>query len=100
MVVLGDALCRRLYRSHWLPVRLAGAFLIGLIVSSWLTYISARIFSHYSRPLLIGNLLFFAIAIGVIRWLWKRDPNEALPTESIRVSKWDLATIGFFLVLA
>lgn len=105
MVVLGDSLCRRFYLYISLPHRLAAAFLSGLLISSWLTYLGALAFAQTSRPLLWGNLLFFLLATGLILWLWRRAPGEraseaALPAQAAGADKWDWAVIGCFFVLA
>ena len=97
VVLLGDAICRRLFQIQWAPFRFASAFLVGLLVSSWTTYLLARIFAHTSKPLLIGNLLFLIVAIGVVRLLWRRTPGRG-PLEI--GNQWDLITIGLFLVCA
>lgn len=96
-VLLGDAICRRLYQIQWAPFRFASAFLVGLVVSSWTTYLLARIFAHTSNPLLIANLLFPIIGIGVAILLWRRTPGRG-PLEI--GNKWDLITIALFLICA
>ncbi len=74
MVVLGDSLCRRfcpyVSRLH----RIAAAFLVGLVLSTWITYLGGLLFARTTRPLLWGNVLFFLIAGGVIAWS-RRQPS-------------------------
>jgi DNA-binding beta-propeller fold protein YncE len=70
---VGDFLCRRFYRFVSVAHRCAAAILVGLLVSSWFTYLAGLTFTQASRPLLWGNLLFFVTAIAVLSWpKWKR----------------------------
>lgn len=46
--------------------------LVGLLVSSWFTYLWGLAFARFWRPLLWGDALFFVTAIGVLSWsIWK-----------------------------
>src|SRR5437879_11460344 len=67
-VCLGDRICRRFYSFISVPHRWAAAFIVGLLVAGWTTYLTALAFGHASLPLFWGNLCFFAIAIGVFAW--------------------------------
>ena len=65
-IYLGDFLCRRFYRFVSVAHRLAAAVLVGLLASSWFTYLAALIFAHTAKPLLWADLSFFAAAATVI----------------------------------
>ena len=102
MVVLGDNLCRRfcpyVSRLH----RIAAAFLVGLVLSTWITYLSALLFARTTKPLLWGNVLFFLIAGGVIVWS-RRQPSGTPRTISARPvasEKWDWILGGVYLIFA
>src|SRR6266550_2525935 len=70
-VYLGDLLCRRFYRFVSLPHRLAAAILVGLLLSSWFTYLAALAFAHTSTPLLWADLTFIEPrAPGSATWDW------------------------------
>jgi sugar lactone lactonase YvrE len=70
---VGDFLCRRFYQFASIAHRCAAAILVGLLVSSWFTYLSGLAFFWTSRPLVWGNILFFVAAIAVLSWpVWKR----------------------------
>jgi DNA-binding beta-propeller fold protein YncE len=72
-IYLGDVLCQRFYRFVSFPHRCATAVLVGLLVSSWFTYLGGLAFARFWRPLLWGDALFFITAIAVLCWLtWKR----------------------------
>jgi len=72
-VCIGDFLCRRFYQFASVAHRCAAAILVGLLVSSWFTYLAGLAFAWASRPLVWANLLFFVVAIAVPIWpRWKR----------------------------
>src|SRR5437867_83676 len=72
-ICVGDFLCRRFYSFVSVAHRCAAAILVGLLVSSWFTYLAGLAFFWASRPLLWGNLLFFVTAVAVLSWpRWKR----------------------------
>ena len=75
-VYLGDLLCRRFYRFVSLPHRWAAATLVGLLLSSWFTYLAAVAFAHTSKPLLWADLLFFVTAVGAILSIRRRSRRE------------------------
>lgn len=101
-VVLGDSLCRRFYRFVSRPHRFAAAFLVGLIVSTWITYLGGFLFARTTKPLLWGNVLFFIIAGGLIVWS-KRQPSGTSRTINpgpLDSEKWDWILSGFYLIFA
>jgi DNA-binding beta-propeller fold protein YncE len=72
-ICVGDFLCRRFYSFVSVAHRCAAAILVGLLVSSWFTYLAGLAFFWASRPLLWSNLLFFVTAVPVLSWpRWKR----------------------------
>ena len=77
---VGDFLCRRFYRFVSVPHRCAAAILVGLLVSSWFTYLVGLAFWRASRPLLWADLLFFVASVALLTWpKWKRKlvkPSE------------------------
>lgn len=104
MIVLGDAICRRFFAFVSTPHRLAAAFLSGLLISSWWTYLAALAFSAASRPMLWGNLVFFITASVAITLLWRSPAKHLIETqidpESTRFKKWDWIATGIFLAFA
>jgi len=80
---LGDRLCRRFYRFVSFPHRCAAAVIVGLLVSSWFTYLAALAFARGSWPLLWGNLVFFGTGIAVLSWpRWKNKIMKAAQARS------------------
>src|SRR6266498_1680577 len=71
-ICLGDFLFRRFFQFVSIAHRLAAAVLVGLLVSSWFTYLAGLAFAWASRPLLWGDLLFFIAAVALLSWSrWK-----------------------------
>ena len=80
---VGDFICRRFYQFASVAHRCAAAILVGLLVSSWFTYLAGLVFFWTSRPLLWANLFFSVAGIALLSWpKWKdriltRTPEEA-----------------------
>src|SRR5437762_10047971 len=87
---LGDLLCRRFYRFVSIPHRSAAAILVGILLSTWFTYLAGLAFAHTSEPLLFSELLFFVIAAGAIFWLSRKAPKAGMIVPLPRGSStWD-----------
>ncbi len=72
-ICLGDWICRRFYQFASVAHRCAVAVLVGLLVSSWFTYLAALAFAWASQPMVWGNVLFFVTALAALTWpKWKR----------------------------
>src|SRR6478735_7112553 len=102
-ICLGDWICRRFYQFASVAHRCAAAVLVGLLVSSWFTYLAALAFTWASQPMVWGNLLFFLTALAALTWpKWKRrvlrarfgsnriDPAELYvpPTKGSTLADW------------
>jgi DNA-binding beta-propeller fold protein YncE len=74
-IYLGDLLCRRFYRFVSTPHRWAAATLVGILLSTWFTYLVRLAFAHTSEPLLWADLLFFVVASGTVVWLSRNSPK-------------------------
>ena len=69
---VGDFLCRRFYQFESVAHRCAAAILVGLLASSWFTYLAGLAFFWTSRPLLWANLLFLVASVALLSWpKWK-----------------------------
>ena len=80
---VGDFFCRRFYQFASIAHRCAAAILVGLLVSSWFTYLVGLAFFWTSQPLLWANLLFFLAAIAVLSWpKWKSAIIKHKPGKS------------------
>lgn len=105
-IYLGDHLSRRFFRYVSVAHRCAAAVLIGLLLSTWITYAAAWVFRRTSTPLLFGDLCFFVIALGWIR-LSRRRARRGVCHEAQLIQPrvpgstfLDWVTILAFLVLA
>ena len=98
---LGDCVCRRLFNFISLQHRIATAFLVGLLLSTWITFLSAIAFHQASQPLIAANLVFlllFVVAVVVTRrWPAKETEEPARPPGTMY---WDLVWLGAFLIFA
>jgi DNA-binding beta-propeller fold protein YncE len=94
-IYLGDLLCRRFYRFVSSPHRWAAAILIGILLSTWFTYLAGLAFAHTADALLWADLLFFVIAPGAIYWLSRKAPEADMIAPRARgSSRWDWITLG------
>ena len=111
---MGDFLCRRFYQFESVAHRCAAAILVGLLVSSWCTYLAGLAFFWTSRPLLWANLFFFVAAIAGLSWpKWKsrivkrtreeahlNRPNLYLPRpQGSGIADWLLIT-GYVILVS
>src|SRR6059058_3353036 len=79
-ICVGDFLCRRFYRFVSVAHRCAAALLVGLLISSWFTYLAGLAFAWTARPLLWANLLFFLAVLALLTWpKWKHRIVKAAP---------------------
>jgi DNA-binding beta-propeller fold protein YncE len=79
-ICVGDFLCRRFYQFVSVAHRCAAALLVGLLISSWFTYLAGLAFAWTARPLLWANLLFFLGVLAVLSCpKWKHRIVKAAP---------------------
>src|SRR5215469_6778076 len=80
---VGDFLCRRFYQFASVAHRCAAAILVGLLVSSWFTYLAGLAFFWTSRPLLWANLLFLVASVALLSWpKWKHRIVKSTPVKA------------------
>lgn len=101
MIALGDVLSRRFCKNVSSVHRFANAFLVGLLLSTWTTYLSARLFASTSRPLTYGNLVFFLLAGTAVYFLRDRASSEKkqLSAELVRENRRDWIITAAFLII-
>ena len=89
-IALGDLLCRHFYRFVSISHRWAAAILVGILLSTWFTYLARLAFAHTGEPLLFSDLLFFLIAPGAIYWLSRKAPKmDMIAPRAPGSSTWD-----------
>src|SRR5438094_7431279 len=89
---VGDFLCRRFYQFESVAHRCAAAILVGLLASSWFTYLAGLVFFWTSRPRVWVNLLFFVASVALLSWpKWKGRILKSAPSEAyLKRSNWYL----------
>jgi hypothetical protein len=100
MTLFGDRICRHFFRYRSVSHRLATAFLVGLMFSSGVTYLSTLAFAGTGDPLVYGNLVFLVIAVAVIYFMPGRLRSDYLDTSAGRPPgdwRWDAV---WFSILA
>jgi sugar lactone lactonase YvrE len=94
-IALGDILCRHFYQFVSVPHRWAAAVLVGMLLSTWFTYLAGLFFAHTVEPLLFADLLFFVAAPGAIFWLSRKAPRAStIAPRAPGSSMWDWITLG------
>ena len=92
---LGDLLCRRFYRFVSTPHRWAAAILVGILLSTWFTYLAGLAFAHTADALLWADLLFLVVASGAIFWLSRKAPKmDMIAPRAPGSPRWDWITLG------
>src|SRR5437763_5327626 len=98
----GDRICRRFYRFVSLQQRIATSFLVGLLLSTWITYLGSLAFAGLAHPLIAGNIVFL-ISIALVCYLLPRASLAAAENMRPRPpgsATWDWIFLAAFLVLA
>src|SRR6266511_5807032 len=94
-IALGDLICRRFYRFVSVPHRWAAAVLVGILVSTWFTYLAGLAFAHTAEPLLCADLMFLVVVPGAIFWLFRKPPRAStIEPRAPGSSTWDWITLG------
>jgi DNA-binding beta-propeller fold protein YncE len=84
-ICVGDFFCRRFYQFVSVAHRCAAALLVGLLISTWFTYLAGLAFAWTARPLLWANLLFFLAVLALLSWpKWKHRIVKAAPDAAYR----------------
>ena len=101
LIYFGDCLCRRFYRFSSTQHRWATAFLVGLLLSSWITYLGALSFAWTGHALLSGNLVFLTVVMLTARFLPLRPATDYLDAPLPRPlgkDRYDWYCLGALLV--
>src|SRR4029077_16871914 len=106
-ICVGDFFCRRFYRFVSVAHRCAAALLVGLLISTWFTYLAGLAFAWTAKPLLWANLLFFLAAIALLmsptrnHHIVKAVPDAAPPkTAETYVARPNGSGIADWLLIA
>ncbi len=99
MTYFGDRICRSFYRFNSIQHRVAAAFLVGLLLSTCITYLGSLAFSKISQPFIAGNLVFLAVFAVIVFKLPHPTPaayRSRPPTSAI----WDWTILGLLTLFA
>jgi sugar lactone lactonase YvrE len=100
-IALGDLLCRRFYHFVSVPHRYAAAILVGILLSTWFTYLAALAFTRTPEPLLWADLLFFVAAAAAIFWFSRKSPKvQMIELRAPGRAPYDWITLGGLSVAA
>jgi hypothetical protein len=98
----GDCISRRFYRFTSIQQRIATAFLVGLLLSGWVVFLSASAFHSLGQPLIGGNIVFVLVLATTVV-LSRRFPGRLADEPIARPGGtilWDLVWLIGLLVLA
>src|SRR5438034_840625 len=98
-IALGDLLCRRFYRFASTPHRRAAATLVGILLSTWFTYLAGLACYRTAEPLLWADILFFVAATAAIVWLSRKSPEvQMIESRAPGRADWDWITLGALFI--
>src|SRR5205809_5412676 len=98
-IALGDLLCRRFYRFASTPHRWAAATLVGILLSTWFTYLAGLACYRTAEPLLWADILFFVAATAAIVWLSRKSPEvQMIEPRAPGRAVWDWITLGALFI--
>lgn len=83
MVWFGDAVARRWFEFTSWPHRLASAFLVGLLLSTWLSYLIGLLAAGTSDPMAISAMSSVWLMILATIWLRRRAPSAAIASRGL-----------------
>jgi len=98
----GDLICRRFFRSISIQQRIATGFFVGLLLSTWITFLAAVLFHGMSQPLIAANLIF-AVVFAAVVLASRRWPITNIDDYAVRPpgrDYWDYVWLAACLVFA
>jgi hypothetical protein len=96
----GDCIGRRFFRFISLQHRIATSFLVGLLVSTWVTFLAAIAFQKTSQPLIAANLVFLILFVAVTLFTRKWPAKVESLSRPQGKMRWDLVWLGAFMIFA
>jgi hypothetical protein len=98
--LLGDRICGRFWQASSVLHRWTAAFLVGVLISTWITYLLAAAFAFTAHPLLWANLIHFLAAISFIFFFPARKLTGA-EAASLKDLNWrDAVFLAAFILVA
>ncbi len=103
MIYFGDRIGRCFYRFISFQQRVATAFLVGLLLSTWITYLGSLTFAWFRQPLIMGNIIFvLALVLAIYKLPLRPSASDFNPTAQRPVgsNRWDWICLAAFFVFA
>lgn len=103
MTYFGDRICRSFYRFTSVQHRIATSFLVGLLLSTWITYFGSLTFFRTAQPLIWGNLVLLVVFILAVYKLPRYPPSRHFNLIGLRpagAARWDWICLGAFFIFA
>ena len=100
MIWFGDSVARRSFEFVSWPHRLATAFLVGLLLATWLSYLFGLMASGTGDPMAVSAMAsLWVMGLGAI-WLRRRPPSKAIATRGLlRSRRGEWVLVGLLLVV-
>jgi len=101
MIYFGDCICRYFFRFNSIQHRFATSFLVGLLLSSCISYLGSLAFAFTAQPLIMGNIIFLGVLILVALKMPRRRSSGYLDSVSLRPpgnGKWDWLCLGVLFI--
>lgn len=96
---VGDRICGHFYRFVSASHRWATATLVGFLLSSCFTYLVARHFASASNPLLLADIVFFAVAATILLKCPAKQNVLLIEESPLRSTRWEWIVLGLFSAL-
>jgi hypothetical protein len=93
VIVLGDRIRGKFWLASSPLHRWTAAFLVGILVSTWLTYLFAVAFAASARPLVWANVSFFIVAGFLLLLLRRFDDLDSTSAPATKLN-WRDALFG------
>src|ERR1700730_15059776 len=103
MIYFGDRIGRCFHLFISFQQRVATAFLVGLLLSTWITYLGSLTFAWSAQPLIMGNIIFvLALVLAIYKLPVRPSANYFNPTEQRPVgsNRWDWICLAAFFIFA
>ncbi len=101
IIYFGDCISRYFYRFNSIGQRFATSFLVGLLLSSCITFLGSLAFAWSGQPLIMGNIILVCIVILAGVKLSRRSSSSYLESVIPRLpgyAIWDWLCLGACLI--
>ena len=100
VIVLGDRIRGKFWLAPSQLHRWTAAFLVGILVSTWLTYLFGVAFAASAKPLVWANLFFFIVAGFCLLLLRRFDDLDSISAPPKKLNWRDALFVAAFLAVS